>query len=124
MSERLSDTAISIVNELHTERLDYNSEYIPLIDALNKLAEYEDVEEAGRLAILPCKIGDTVFMIDDDGLHEYDVVGFAIENYNIIVELWGTSISVTKKWVNAKEFGKTVFFTPEEAEAALKGTKK
>ena len=40
--ERLSDTAIEIINELHTERLDYYSEYIPLIDAANRLATYED----------------------------------------------------------------------------------
>ena len=40
--ERLSDTAIEIINELHTERLDYYSEYIPLIDAANSLAAYED----------------------------------------------------------------------------------
>ena len=40
--ERLSDAAIEIINELHTERLDYYSEYIPLIDAANRLAAYED----------------------------------------------------------------------------------
>ena len=41
--ERLSDRAIEIINELHTERLDYNSEYLPLIDAANKLGLYEDL---------------------------------------------------------------------------------
>lgn len=41
--ERLSDNAIEIVNELHTERLAYESEYVPIIDALNRLAEYEDI---------------------------------------------------------------------------------
>ena len=40
--ERLSDTAIEIINELHTERLDYYREYIPLIDAANRLSDYED----------------------------------------------------------------------------------
>ena len=40
--ERLSDAAIEIINELHTERLDYYSEYIPLIDAASRLAAYED----------------------------------------------------------------------------------
>lgn len=41
--KRLSDNAIEIVNELHTEKLAYESEYIPIIDALNRLAEYEDI---------------------------------------------------------------------------------
>lgn len=40
--ERLSDRAIEIIDELHCERLDYNGEYIPLIDAANKLRSYED----------------------------------------------------------------------------------
>lgn len=40
--ERLSDTAIDIINRLHTERLDYNSEYVPLIDGAQRLAAYED----------------------------------------------------------------------------------
>ena len=47
--ERLSDTAIEIINELHTERLDYSSEYIPLIDAANSLAAYEDLMERWKL---------------------------------------------------------------------------
>ena len=41
--KRLSENAIEIVNELHTERLAYESEYVPIIDALNRLAEYEDI---------------------------------------------------------------------------------
>ena len=32
--KRLSDNAIEIVNELHTEKLAYESEYVPIIDAL------------------------------------------------------------------------------------------
>lgn len=40
--ERYSDRAINIINELHRERLDYQSEYLPLIDAANKLSAYED----------------------------------------------------------------------------------
>ena len=74
--ERLSDAAIEIINELHTERLDYYSEYIPLIDAANRLAAYEDTglepenmahwmdyfraECEGRLVVLPCKVGDHI----------------------------------------------------------------
>ena len=32
--ERLSNNAIEIVNELHTEKRAYESEYVPIIDAL------------------------------------------------------------------------------------------
>lgn len=40
--ERLSDRAIEIINELHTERLDYESEYLPLINCAQKCQAYED----------------------------------------------------------------------------------
>lgn len=40
--DRLSDAAIEIINTLHRERIDYNSEYLPLIDAVNRLSAYED----------------------------------------------------------------------------------
>lgn len=40
--ERLSDNAADILNDLHTERLNYDSEYIPLANAINSLAAYED----------------------------------------------------------------------------------
>lgn len=40
--ERVSDRAIEIINALHTERLDYESEYLPLIDCAIKCAAYED----------------------------------------------------------------------------------
>ena len=33
---------IAGTNELHTERLDYESEYLPLIDCANKCSTYED----------------------------------------------------------------------------------
>lgn len=33
------------------------------ISAAIKLAEYEDLEEQGRLIKLPCKVGDTVWQI-------------------------------------------------------------
>lgn len=45
MMERYSDRAIEIINELHTARIDYESEYIPLIDCANQCAAYE---ETGR----------------------------------------------------------------------------
>ena len=42
--ERLSDNAIEIVNELHTERLAYESEYVPIIEDLTKFPAADVVE--------------------------------------------------------------------------------
>jgi hypothetical protein len=57
--KRLSDNAIEIVNELHTERLNYESEYVPIIDALNRLAEYEDTRlEPEKIVFLKNVVDD------------------------------------------------------------------
>lgn len=58
--ENLSSYAIELINELHTEKLDYFSEYQPLINALNKLKEYEELDNQGLLIRLPKELVDVV----------------------------------------------------------------
>lgn len=121
-------------------------------DMMAKLAHYEDLEEAGRLVELPCKVGETVYEIYNntgaclkcDYFEEnpYEAITWCgnenrkeTENF----EGWNPELqeeSVCEKqfmdirekqpnidWIfnNREQFGKTVFLTREEAEAALKG---
>lgn len=53
---------------------DQNEDYCGA--AIDKLAEYEDLEEQGRLVVLPCKEGDTVYKIvkfcgENTGYYEF-----------------------------------------------------
>ena len=78
-----------------------------------------NLEEQGRLITLPCKIGDTVYVPLRDNVQEYKVVRFDIDqNITIVLEIPAFHITFG---VLDRAFGKTVFFTKEEAEAALKG---
>ena len=73
--ERLSDTAIEIINELHTERLDYSSEYIPLIDAANRLAAYEDTGlEPEQVMELKSFTQGGIHKVDDGWKHVQDLL--------------------------------------------------
>ena len=128
--ERLSDHAIEIVNELHTEKLAYESEYVPIIDALNRLAEYEDAEEQGLLVRLPCKVGDSYFIIrkycDEHGELPYstehwgsDCLGCSEACNGEFRIKEGRFNSVAQIVTFAKSIGKTIFLTEEEAERAL-----
>lgn len=79
---------------------------------MERLAEYEDLEELNRLLKLPCAVGDTVFEIYKGEIIERIVRGILFRGG----ELWGQD-------GNGSNFGifeKTVFLTREEAEAALK----
>lgn len=206
--ERFSDRAIEIIDELHTERLDYKSEYIPLIDCAQRCAAYEDTglapeeitvkpypcifycnrrctldndwcaegpgcqkemekekaahilelaqaERDGRCVVLPCKVGDTVFVIekcenvtmnlDDDYFTGTGAIECPFENSCDVEDCQDDHIRifetmVTDFWFGEENgnhpevfleymgrgymrsgFGKTIFFTREEAEAALSG---
>lgn len=118
--ERLSDNAIEIVNELHTERLAYESEYVPIIDALNRLAEYEDMEEQGLLLRLPCKVGDRVYGIHG-GKTILPMVAKWIETNECGWTIAAQYAPMAPKFYRFADFGKTVFLTREEAERALEG---
>ena len=73
-------------------------------NVLNRLAEYEDLEEQGLLLRLPCKVGSTVYHIANKRILE-------VEN----VDLFFLCLCVAEC-----RFGKTVFLTKEEAEQKLK----
>lgn len=62
LTERENDKLIMVKQD--------NGEYIPAywdkdnFKAIKKLADYEDLEEQGLLARLPCKVGDTVYRVN------------------------------------------------------------
>lgn len=88
--------------------------------AYEKLAYYENMEEQGKLMILPCKPGDTVYVkMDDGGYKECTVIDFSYSRSNgfCIVIILGFYY---KQSIPFTEFGKTVFLTDPEAQEALK----
>ena len=87
-------------------------------NVLQKLADYEDLEEQGRLVKLPCKIGTKVYNITwwDDVQEKVVVKG---KTYYRTIHKHKVSKS-TFGYTDIDDFGKTVFLTKSEAEAKLK----
>ena len=90
-------------------------------------AEIADYLLANGVIVPPCKVGDTVYIIDegDECTEPYvlDVtitaIGYDIGGFWITMDLpLGIKMSAH---IGERSFGKTVFLTKEEAEAALKG---
>ena len=90
-------------------------------DVCERLAEYEDLEEQGRLLRLPCKVGDTVYKITRNFISEYKIISATIYPYSIQFN-WQCTKGIYGNLVGFAdlEIGKTVFLTREEAEAKLK----
>ena len=97
------------------EKSNCRAECDAIDDCLRKLAEYETAEEEGRLVVLPCKVGTTVYVIDYTW--NYGEIGDkAKRNYFI------KRMSFVYGMINV--FNKTVFLTRKEAEKALEEANK
>ena len=93
---------------------------------VDRLSQYEDAEEAGKLLTLPCAIGDKIYRIEKRKGKDV-IAAHVVEKFEI-----GTSgMYLCFGWrgmgyevVRFNDIGKTVFLTREEAEAELKGENK
>lgn len=87
----------------------------------NKLCEYEDAEEQGLLVRLPCKVGTPVYFIKKTGFYpeliETRIDEIGVRHGGMFIKLSCNSMYRTAM----SAWGKTVFLSREEAEAALKG---
>ena len=103
-----------------------------IYQAIQKLDEYENLEEKGLLLRLPCKVGDTVYCIyerytkcseNEQEFDEYSCQGCECLECDSHKELYVQSQKAySLDWIvsNLKRFGKTVFLTQAEAEQKLK----
>ena len=83
-----------------------------------KLKYYEDLEEQGRLLVLPCKVGDTV----------YEIIEETVPNRYFYINEWKVQDVSTQSIKYADEWEpydyENLYFTREEAEAALEKRRK
>lgn len=82
---------------------------------------WKQAEEQGRLVILPCKVGDTLFLaqVGREEPFSMRVQGMSISASGNDVILHFGGFPITNAW--GSEVGKTLYLTREEAEAVLKG---
>lgn len=99
-------------------------------EAVDKLAEYEDLEEQGKLLKLPVAVGDMVYHLCAFSSGESEIIEMkvccvepcgAIRNHKGVCEIWNVyaETDYTKGYFKFFDFGKTVFLTRPEAERAL-----
>lgn len=96
----------------------YPSNYARSI--VTKLAEYEDLEEQGRLIRLPCRPNDIVYRINKEVREP--IIRMSVERIVLFDNSY--ALEVTDKYGKhllfmADDIGKTLYITYEEAQAKL-----
>ena len=85
------------------------------VDRMKELAE---ADKDGRVAVLPCKVGDTVY---------FALLGRIIEKQVFSIVSFSNSTRIycggTSEYFRPEDIGKTFFLTHEEAEKALEAMK-
>ncbi len=110
-----------IANVLQEVGQEYNCRFEFVAEVVEKYAKYVDAERNGRLVLMPCKVGDTVY------IRRYSLA----QKQNIIIEARVAAVKVFRTGfqidcvthngaVNKCEWGRQCFATRAEAEAALK----
>ena len=92
----------------------------------NRLVDICQAERDGRLVVLPCKVGNTVYVITqvfNGNKTEWAIGSRKIDGIsgNALNPVWVVSKQPYELHFFPSEFGKTIFLTREEAEVALKG---
>ena len=88
--------------------------------AMEKLKHYEDLEEYGRLIKLSCKVGDTIWYVDeDDDEYPIELEIDVISKNDSVIWYYADDDNYGKLGFTDSDFGKTVFLTKSEAEAKL-----
>lgn len=139
MPEEVTRCKLALMGKAVAEITEF--EGIP-IEWLKELAE---AEKEGRLMVLPCKVGDAVWAVGEGQYKKCDIDEVCINRKGEVVfaayfgcdsecdgcpfnnwhQEYSGEYSCDGEWgqaaIKADDFGKTVFLTREEAEAALKG---
>lgn len=114
---RWSPEEVTALGKLFDYALKESKTLTEEIALLNHIRELAEADKDGRVVVLPCKVGDTVWRIVRDGephitRDEVRDMYFA-DDMTLCVELVGGKVTFTEK------FGKTVFLSREKAEKAL-----
>lgn len=94
-----------------------------------KLGEWIDADASGRLVVLPCKVGDTLWVTGRDNvpremeLEAPDIRAVCTDEDNLCMSMCNRKpdgFCAYRLRNDGADIGKTVFLTREEAERALK----
>lgn len=128
------------LKEYYDNCLERANQHNQLAEWLEELKSYKEAEKQGLLVRLPCKVGDTVWVVTSpinvfgyyeyDGDAEYEVYESFLSSvsYYTSGEQFRIYAKVTNSFIaeyfRECDFGESIFFTRKEAEKKLEEMKK
>lgn len=86
------------------------------IQDMDRFREIMDAEKDGRLLVLPCKVGDKVWVI----MENREIYSFVVRGISMSATCDDTILRLSNSFQWGSNLGKTWFLTRQEAEEALR----
>ena len=110
----LAPEEVTALGNLFDYALEESKTLTEQLELLKRLRELAEADREGRLVVLPCKVGDTVYLIVTKRAKVY------MPEFSFVKKSRLTFLNMERV---LQDFGKTVFLTREEAEKALEAMK-
>lgn len=114
----LAPEEVTALGNLFDYALEESKTLTEQLELLKRLRELAEADRDGRLVVLPCKVGDTVY---------FALLGRIIEKQVFSIVSFSNSTRIycggTSEYFRPEDIGKTFFLTREEAEKALEAMK-
>lgn len=105
---------VSALKRLFDYALEKSKTLAEQLELLNRIQELAEADKDGRLVVLPCKVGDTVYLIVTKRARNYT------PEFRFVKKSRLTFFNMERI---LQDFGKEAFLTREEAEKALEAMK-
>ena len=91
-----------------------------------RLAQFEDMEDQGRILIPPCNVGDTVYVINSLWVSEYTVTSVYWDGIFFQFKAENEAHAEDCRYFSFfdERVGKTVFLSREDAEKSIEGSRR
>nr|DAU39155.1 MAG TPA: hypothetical protein [Caudoviricetes sp.] len=92
---------------------------------VGRLKELAESDKTGRLAVLPCRVGEKIYYLNGKYIIEVEVVGYKVDETGAWLFIGETYNPETNRAyhcdLETERIGKTVFFTREDAKKTMEG---
>ena len=109
------------------DRLAAYEDMAELCGGVDRLRELAEADKAGRVVVLPCRVGKKICYLNGKYIIEVEVVGYKVDETGAWLFIGETYNPETNRAyhcdLETERIGKTVFFAREEAEKAMEGGK-
>ena len=109
------------------DRLAAYEDMAELCGGVDRLRELAEADKAGRVVVLPCRVGKKICYLNGKYIIEVEVVGYKVDETGAWLFIGETYNPETNRAyhcdLETERIGKTVFFAREDAEKAMEGGK-